>query len=548
MTELFTGTGIAHCIMLYALVIAIGLFLGRYKFKGVSLGSTWILFVGIVFSHFGLRVDPGTLAFVKDFGLILFVFTIGLQVGPGFFTSFKKGGVKLNLLALTMVALTVFVTIGLNAVTGGDLKVMTGVMSGAVTNTPGLGAAQQALSAEESSLLASAYAVAYPLGVIAVIVLIIFAKSIFKIDLAKEKAALESEEGSSEGARRMHCEVENPAIFGLKIKDVISKQEDEKYVISRLMRGREIIVPGPDTVLMQGDKLLIVTNPSMVDAIRIIFGKEIPMHLTDWDKLGDAVVTRRLAITRSSLTGKHLKDLNIRANYGVTITRVVRAGVELVARPNLILEMGDGLQVVGTESAIGDVAKLVGNRPQSLTKPNLVPIFFGIAVGVIFGSIPLAIPGIPSAVKLGLAGGPLIIAILLGHFGPKFKITTYTTLSANMMVREIGISLFMASVGLGAGENFVASIVNGGYMWIIYGLIITSIPIIIIMLLSRLVLKLNFYQLCGLVAGASTNPASLAFSQEMYGTDYPSVNYATVYPLTMFLRVLAAQVLVMLAL
>lgn len=548
MTELFTGTGIAHCIMLYALVIAIGLFLGRYKFKGVSLGSTWILFVGIVFSHFGLRVDPGTLAFVKDFGLILFVFTIGLQVGPGFFTSFKKGGVKLNLLALTMVALTVFVTIGLNAVTGGDLKVMTGVMSGAVTNTPGLGAAQQALSAEESSLLASAYAVAYPLGVIAVIVLIIFAKSIFKIDLAREKAALESEEGSSEGARRMHCEVENPAIFGLKIKDVISKQEDEKYVISRLMRGREIIVPGPDTVLMQGDKLLIVTNPSMVDAIRIIFGKEIPMHLTDWDKLGDAVVTRRLAITRSSLTGKHLKDLNIRANYGVTITRVVRAGVELVARPNLILEMGDGLQVVGTESAIGDVAKLVGNRPQSLTKPNLVPIFFGIAVGVIFGSIPLAIPGIPSAVKLGLAGGPLIIAILLGHFGPKFKITTYTTLSANMMVREIGISLFMASVGLGAGENFVASIVNGGYMWIIYGLIITSIPIIIIMLLSRLVLKLNFYQICGLVAGASTNPASLAFSQEMYGTDYPSVNYATVYPLTMFLRVLAAQVLVMLAL
>lgn len=548
MTELFTGTGIAHCIMLYAVVIAIGLFLGRYKFKGVSLGSTWILFVGIVFSHFGLRVDPGTLAFVKDFGLILFVFTIGLQVGPGFFTSFKKGGVKLNLLALTMVALTVFVTIGLNAVTGGDLKVMTGVMSGAVTNTPGLGAAQQALSAEESSLLASAYAVAYPLGVIAVIVLIIFAKSIFKIDLSKEKAALEAEEGGSEGARRMHCEVENPAIFGLKIKDVISKQEDEKYVISRLMRGREIIVPGPDTVLMQGDKLLIVTNPSMVDAIRIIFGKEIPMHLTDWDKLGDAVVTRRLAITRSSLTGKHLKDLNIRANYGVTITRVVRAGVELVARPNLILEMGDGLQVVGTESAIGDVAKLVGNRPQSLTKPNLVPIFFGIAVGVIFGSIPLAIPGIPSAVKLGLAGGPLIIAILLGHFGPKFKITTYTTLSANMMVREIGISLFMASVGLGAGESFVASIVNGGYMWIIYGLIITSIPIIIIMLLSRLVLKLNFYQLCGLVAGASTNPASLAFSQEMYGTDYPSVNYATVYPLTMFLRVLAAQVLVMLAL
>ena len=286
----------------------------------------------------------------------------------------------------------------------------------------------------------------------------------------------------------------------------------------------------------------------MVESLRIIFGKEIEMHQSDWQKMDEHLVTKRLSITKSTFTGKKLKELNIRKVYGVTVTRVLRAGVELVARPNLILQMGDSIQVVGTESAIGEVAKLIGNKPQTLSKPNLVPIFFGIAVGIIFGSIPIALPGMPSAVKLGLAGGPLIIAILLGHYGPKLKITTYTTLSANMMIREIGISLFMAAVGLGAGESFISSILNGGYWWILYGLLITVVPVFTIILLSRLVFKVNFYQICGLVSGGMTDPAVLAFSQEMYGTDYPSVNYATVYPLTMFLRVLAAQVLVLLAL
>lgn len=548
MSDLFAGTGIAHSIMVFALVIATGLWLGRFKVKGVSLGSTWILFVGIVVSHFGLRSDPATLAFVKDFGLILFVFSIGLQVGPGFFHSFKKGGVQLNLLALSMVLLAVLVTVLIHSLTGESLKTMTGVMSGAVTNTPGLGAAQQALSsAEESSLLASAYAVAYPLGVLGVIALIIVAKSFFRVDLDKEKAQLEEADSSEGGARRMHCQVVNPAIYGKTLKEVLDGSGIE-FVISRLMRGQEMFIPGPDVVLQEGDKLLVVTNSHSVDNIRIIFGTEIQMHQEDWQRLDEHHVTRKLSITKSSITGKTLRQLNIRANFGVNVTRVIRAGMELVARPNLILQMGDTLQVVGTQSSIDDVAKIVGNKPSTLSKPNLVPIFFGIAVGIIFGSIPIAIPGMPSSVKLGLAGGPLIIAILLGHYAPKLKITTYTTVSANMMIREIGISLFMAAVGVGAGDNFVSSILSGGYWWILYGLMITVIPVGLVILVARLALKLNFYQICGLVSGGTTDPAVLAFAQGMYGTDYPSVNYATVYPLTMFLRVLVAQVLVLLAL
>ncbi len=548
MSDLFTGTGIAHSIMVFALVIATGLWLGKFKFKGVSLGSTWILFIGIILSHLGLRSDPATLAFVKDFGLILFVFSIGLQVGPGFFQSFRKGGIQLNLLALSMVLLAVLVTVLIHSLTGESLKTMTGVMSGAVTNTPGLGAAQQALSDEaESSLLASAYAVAYPLGVLGVIAIIIVAKSFFKIDLDKEKAQLEADESSEGKARRMHCQVANPAIYGKTLRDIF-QGHDAKFVISRMMRGDEIFIPGPETTLQQGDKLLVVTTQQMVDSVKIIFGAEVEMHHEDWQKMDENLVIRKLTITKPSITGKCIKELNIRNMFGVNVTRVIRAGVELVARPNLILQVGDNLQVVGTLSSIDDVAKLVGNQPSTLSKPNLVPIFFGIAIGVIFGSIPFAIPGMPSAVKLGLAGGPLIIAILLGHYAPKLRITTYTTVSANMMIREIGISLFMAAVGVGAGETFVSSIVGGGYWWVLYGLMITVIPVGLIILISRLVFKLNFYQICGLVSGGSTNPAVLAFAQEMYGTDYPSVNYATVYPLTMFLRVLAAQVLVLLAL
>jgi len=480
------------------------------------------------------------------------VFSIGLQVGPGFFSSFKKGGVKLNLLATSLVLLAVIVTVVIHLVSGEDLFTMTGVMSGAVTNTPGLGAAQQTLSSSstagvDATSLASAYAVAYPIGVLGVIALIIIANAIFKVDLNKEKADIEKEHDSGESARRMHCQVSNPAIFGKTIKEVMGGMGDS-FVISRMLHDGEQFVPGPDTVFHEGDKVLIVTNQKSVDSIRIIFGEEVPMHLMDWQKMDEHKVARRLVITKSSLTGKRLADLGFRTHFNVSVTRVIRSGIELVASPHLILQMGDSIMVVGAESDIKAVAKIVGNNTEILSHPNLIPIFFGIAIGVIVGSIPLAIPGIPQPIKLGLAGGPLIVAILLGYFGPKLKITTYTTSSASLMIREIGISFFMAAVGIDAGKTFVSSITSGGYWWILYGALITIIPVLTIILVSRLVFKLNFYEICGLVSGGTTDPAVLAFCQSMYGTDYTSVNYATVYPLTMFLRVLAAQLLIVFAL
>jgi len=559
MKELFTGTGIAHSILLFAVVIALGLFLGRFKIKGVSIGSTWILFVGIILSHFGFRADPTTLAFVKDFGLILFVFSIGLQVGPGFFHSFKKGGIEMNLMAVVMVLMAAITTYVIHLVTGESLSTMVGVMSGAVTNTPGLGAAQQTLgdvmisegssvdvAGEAAAELASSYAVAYPLGVLGVIGLLILYKSIFKEDPETLQKTLAAEDDTEDTARRMHCEVDNPGLYGKTIKEALTIFED-KAVVSRIMKNGIISIPTPDTVLEKGDKVLLVTSQNEVDIIRMMFGKEVPMHLEDWKKMDRHLISRRISVTKSSFTGKKLRNLHLSEKYGVSVTRVLRSGIQLVASPGLYLQMGDSIQVVGTEEGINAVADLLGNKPESLSHPNLVPIFAGIALGVIFGMIPIHFPGIPQPVKLGLAGGPLIIAILLGYFGPKWHITTYTTLSANMMIREIGINLFLAAVGLGAGENFVSSLTGGGYWWILYGALITFIPVIVTMLLGRFCFKLNFYQICGLVSGSTTNPPALAFAQGQYGSDYTSVNYATVYPLSMFLRVLVAQLLILIA-
>ena len=560
MHDLFYGTGVAHSILLIAFVIGIGIYLGRFKFKGISLGSTWILFIGILMGHLGFRADGQILSFVKEFGLILFVFSIGLQVGPGFFHSFKSGGVKLNLLALMNILLAVAVTYVISVVSGEDLKTMVGVMSGAVTNTPGLGAAQQTytdaavaggmdpvLAATQSGALASGYAVAYPIGVLGVILVLILGKAVFGIDHKKELEEMEASESVKDHARRMHLEVENPAIFGKKLYDVL-RDFGGDFVVSRIMKGDEIVFPTGETVLDEGDKVLVVTSQGEVDKIRILFGKEVPLHQKDWLEKDHNLVTRRIVVTKSSLTGKRLKDLHFRGAYGVSVTRVIRAGVELVAGPNLYIQMGDGLVCVGPQGNIDHLATKVGNSANALNKPNLVPIFLGIVVGIIFGSVPIRFPGIPQAIKLGLAGGPLIIAILLGHFGPKYKITTYVTTSANLMIREIGISLFLAAVGIGAGGNFWSSITGGGYWWILYGALITLVPLCITFVVARALCKLNFYQICGLISGSCTNPPVLAFTQEMYGSDYTSVNYATVYPLSMFLRVLVAQVLVLIAL
>jgi putative transport protein len=345
----------------------------------------------------------------------------------------------------------------------------------------------------------------------------------------------------------MHVAVENPAIFDKRLYDVLHEFEGD-YVVSRVMKGDQVLFPSADMILQEGDKLLLVTSPSEVDRLRILFGEEVPLHVQDWQEKDHTLVTRRVTVTNSKLTGKTIKDLRLRSAYGVSVTRVIRAGVELVARPTLYLQLGDGLICVGTQENIDQVAGVVGNSSAALNKPYLVPIFLGIVVGVIFGSIPFRFPGIPQAIKLGLAGGPLIIAILLGHFGPKYKITTYTTPSANLMIREIGISLFLAAVGIGAGGQFWSSIVNGGYWWILYGTLITMVPLCITFILARAVFKLNFYQICGLISGSCTNPPVLAFAQGMYGSDYASVNYATVYPLSMFMRVLVAQLLIVFAL
>ncbi|MCM1177116.1 MAG: putative transporter [Clostridium sp.] len=559
MKDLFFGLGTGHSIMLLAFVIAAGIWLGRFKVKGITLGSTWILFVGICLSHFGFRIPGELLHFLKEFGLILFVFSIGLQVGPGFFHSFKKGGLKMNMLAVAIVLLAVLTTYVIHIVSGEDLSTMVGVMSGAVTNTPGLGAAQQtyfdvasatqgaAEASRISASLASGYAVAYPIGVLGVILVLMLVKAIFRIDLNKEKSALDADETGIESAVRIAFEVRNPAIFNKAVKEV-NREIANKFVISRVFRDGAVDVPSAETVLHEGDKLLVVTSQSSADVVTMLFGKRIDMGVREWEKLDTTMIAKKLTVTKSSLTGKRLGDLKIRATYGVSITRVSRAGVDLVASPNLVLQLGDVIRVVGHENAIDKVKDVVGDSASGLNHPYLIPIFLGIAVGVIFGSIPIRFPGIPQAIKLGLAGGPLIIAILIGYFGPRFKVTTYTTTSANLMIREIGISIFLAAVGLGAGENFVSSIVNGGYWWILYGALITIIPTFIVAFVGRMVFKLNFYQICGLVSGSCTNPPVLAFSQNAYGTDYTSVNYATVYPLSMFMRVLVAQLLILVAL
>ena len=560
MLSLFTQGGTAGAILILALVIASGLYLSRFKLKGISLGTTWILFMGILLGHLGLRVNPTMLSFVKDFGLILFVFAIGLQVGPGFFHSFKKDGLPMNLLAVCLVLLAVVTTYIIHLISGEDLGTMTGIMSAAVTNTPGLGAAQQTLvdatiatggspekAAAASAGIASAYAVAYPLGVLGAIAVVILTKSFFKIDLDKEKKKAQATDDVEANACRIACKVENPAVFGKTIHEIVGSENNDHLVVTRMMRDGKVFFPDLDLPLKEGDKLLIVTDLHHKDRTPILFGEESSVDMNEWITPNSQLINRRLSITKSKITGYSLRKLDIRRKFGVTVTRILRSGVQLTADPDIILTVGDSIQVVGTEEGINQLAKIVGNQPESLQKPNLVPIFFGIALGVIVGMIPIRFPWMPQPLKLGLAGGPLIVAILLGHFGPQLKITTYTALSANLMIREIGISLFMAAVGLGAGETFVSSLVGGGYVWILYGLIITLVPMTLVSIAARVFFKMDFFKVCGLLSGGTTDPALLSFAEQLYGGKI-AVNYATVYPLTMFLRVVAAQVLIMIML
>lgn len=547
--SLFFGSGIGHSILLIAVVIFIGIWLGKLKVAGISLGITWILFVGIIFSHFNMRMDSHALHFLKEFGLILFVYSVGLQVGPGFFASFKKGGVTLNLLAVMIVMLGVLITYILYLLTGLPITTMVGILSGAVTNTPGLGAAQQAyfdMTGNEGTTIAMGYAVAYPLGVIGIILAIILIRYIFRVNFEKESEAIHNVQ-EEKAARATHVSilVKNPALFGMEVSEVANLIGKE-FVISRVLHEDEgLEVAYSRTHLQKDDKLFVIAASQDLNAIIAFIGEQIEMHRSDWEKLDANLISRRILITRSEINGKTLGQLHLRGGYGVNITRVNRAGVDLVATPGLELQIGDRVTVVGTEKNVSNVEAILGNSLRRLREPNLVPIFLGIALGILLGSIPFVFPGIPQPVKLGLAGGPLIVAILISRFGPHYKLVTYTTMSANLMLREIGISLFLACVGLDAGTGFVDTVVDGGYTWIGYGFIITFIPLMIVGIIARMVYKMNYFTLMGLLAGSTTDPPALAYSNGVAGNDMPSVGYATVYPLTMFLRVLTAQLLVL---
>lgn len=544
------GGGVAHSVLVLSLVIAFGIMLGKIKVAGISLGVTWILFVGIVFGHFHLNLNEHLLHFLKEFGLILFVYSVGLQVGPGFFSAFKKGGLTLNLLAMMVVFLGVLAAVGLHMITGIPMTTMVGILSGAVTNTPGLGAAQQAnsdLNGVDAPEIALGYAVAYPLGVVGCILTLLALKYLLRINVQREEADAEQGQGHLQEltVRMVSLEIRNEAVDGKTIKD-IKPLVKRDFVVSRIRRcdgENQTELVNSDTMLCLHDEILVIAHPIDVEAITVFFGKQVEGQ---WDFQNKELVSRKILITKPELNGKTLAQLKIRNHYGASITRVNRSGVDLVATPRLQLQMGDRVTIVGSKSAVAHAEKILGNSMKFLDHPNLIPIFLGIALGCILGSIPFAFPGIPQPVKLGLAGGPLIVSILISRFGPQYKLITYTTISANLMIREMGISLFLACVGLGAGEGFVETIVEkGGYVWIGYGAIITVLPLLVVGCIGHYVCKLNYYTLIGVLSGSTTNPPALAYTNNLTPSDAPAVGYATVYPLSMFLRVLTAQLLIL---
>lgn len=552
LSNLFFGTGVAHSVMLVGLVIAIGLALSRIKIGGISLGVTWILFAGIVAGHFGMILDPVTSHFVKEFGLILFIYSIGLQVGPGFFSSFRSGGLTYNVLATGIVLLSCVTCYAIHLVTGEDLFAMIGVLYGAVTNTPGLGAAQQTFSdmhnGTSNSLFAQGYAMAYPLGVLGIIGCIVLIKVIFRIDLKQEQETYrQHNQNYSATVQAVTLEITNEGVNG-KTMSEIARIAGREIVATRLMHtnSQDVELIDEHTRLKVGDRLFLVALPADVEALSVILGRQIDMDEKQWNKQqGNELVSERLVVTNPKLNGRRLGDLKLRSTFNITITRIKRAGVDMVATPMFLLQLGDRVTVVGEKKNVENVKSMIGDSVKRLDQPQLTSIFLGIALGVILGSLPIYFPGMPVPVKLGLAGGPLIVSILIAKFGPQFKMVTYTTGSANLLMREIGICLFLASVGIGAGDGFVETVMNGGYMWVLYGFLITIIPLLIIGVIARTVCHLTYFSIAGLISGATTDPPALAYSNSICGTDQASVAYSTVYPLTMFLRVLCGQIMVL---
>ena len=554
--NLFTNTeSVAHIALLYAIVIAVGVYLGKIKIGGISLGVTFVLFAGILAGHVGFTGPKEILTFVQDFGLILFVFMIGMQVGPGFFESFKKGGVTLNLLSATAILLNILVMFGcyylfFDTSNPQNLPMMVGTLYGAVTNTPGLGAANEALLSvfpNGAPSIANGYACAYPLGVVGIIGATILIKYITRVDMAAEEEQLNEEEAANPHAKphNMHLRVENTYIAGRTLREV-SVFLNRDIVCSRLLHNGEVSIPNSKTTFEVGDELLVVCTEADAEAIKAFIGPEID---AEWDREKDEVqhfVSRRIIVTRPEMNGKTLGKMHFSSVYGVNVTRISRQGMDLFASRNHHFHVGDRVMVVGPEENVNRVAEIMGNSVKRLDAPNIATIFIGIMVGIIFGSLPFAIPGIPVPLKLGIAGGPLIIAILIGRFGYRMKLVTYTTTSANMMLREIGLVLFLASVGIKAGAGFWDTVVQGdGLKYVGCGFLITIIPILIIGTIARLKFKFNYFTIMGMLAGTYTDPPALAYANASCSKEAPAVGYSTVYPLSMFLRIFTAQIVVL---
>ena len=552
--NLFTTTdSVAHIALLYSVVIALGVYLGKIKIGGISLGVTIVLFAGIVAGHIGFTAPINILGFLQDFGLILFVFCIGLQVGPGFFESFGKGGIRLNILATALILLNIAVMFGCYYVffdtsNHNNLPMMVGTLNGAITNTPGLGAANEALNSVFANgnlpQIASGYACAYPLGVLGIIGATIAIKYICRISLKKEEAKLDEEEAENPHAKPhlMHLQVTNSYLSGrtlLQVRDFLNRD----FVCSRILHDGHVSIPTKDTVFEVGDQIFVTCAEADAEAIIAFIGPQIQVA---WEQQDQPMVSKRILVTRPSINGKTLGQMHFSSVYGVNVTRITRQGMDLFASRSLALQVGDRIMVVGPEDSVNHVADAMGNSVKRLETPNIATIFIGIIIGILFGSIPIALPGIPTPLKLGIAGGPLIIAILIGRYGYKVHLVTYTTTSANMMLREIGLVLFLASVGIKAGAGFWETVVQGdGIKYVYTGFLITVIPILIIGTIARLKYKFNYFTIMGLIAGTCTDPPALAYANASCSKDAPAVGYSTVYPLSMFLRILTAQLIIL---
>jgi putative transport protein len=551
--DLFLTTdSVAHIALLYAIVIAAGVYLGKLKIGGISLGVTFVLFAGIVAGHFGFTAPTPILTFVQDFGLILFVFMIGMQVGPGFFESFGMAGIKLNALASMGILLNILVMfacyyIFFDTSNPLALPMMVGTLYGAVTNTPGLGAANEALGSvfgTGAPQIASAYACAYPLGVVGIIGATILIRYICKVRLEREEERLSALEGAKANQKpyRMHLEVTNAYLEGktlLQVHNFLNRD----FVCTRILHDGHVSIPNRDTIFHKGDQLSIVTTEADHEAIVAFIG---PVIEVDWQQQDQPMVSKRVLITNAEINGKSMASMHFSSVYGVNVTRVTRQGIDLFASAGLPLQVGDRIMVVGPEDAVDRVANKMGNSIRRLDAPNIATIFVGIILGIIFGSLPIAIPGMPVPMKLGIAGGPLIIAILIGRYGYKIHLVTYTTTSANMMLREIGLVLFLASVGIKAGANFLETVVDGdGLLFVLTGFLITVIPILIMGPIARLKFKFNYFTIMGMIAGAYTDPPALAYANSVCSKEAPALGYSTVYPLSMFLRIFTAQLIVL---